>query len=169
MLWRSPPAPHRVIALVVVALAVPGCAWISRTTGMTTKDQARNQRAAKSVNAQIGAMRFADDFVEESVRATDELAGQVGNARMQIDILEWQLSQANAAKRLKRSQTACPCSLHTSIVTCAISSTRGLSTATQSRHRVNAGTGSRLDYETCGVSNAAAFIPSRALGRARST
>ena len=94
---RSPPAPHRAVALVVVALAVPGCAWISRTTGMTTKDQARNQRAAKSFNAQIGAMRFADDFVEESVHATDELAAQVGDPKLQVDILEWQLSQANAA------------------------------------------------------------------------
>jgi hypothetical protein len=94
---RSPPALHAAVALVVFALAVPGCTWISRTTGMTTKDQARNQRAAKSFNAQIGAMRFADDFVEESVRATDELTEQAGNAKMQIEILEWQLSQANAA------------------------------------------------------------------------
>ncbi len=84
----------------MVALTAPGCTWISRTTGMTTKNQARNEIAAKSFNAQVAAMRFADDFVDESVRATDELAEQVGNAKMQSDILEWQLSQANAAVQI---------------------------------------------------------------------
>lgn len=91
------PALHSAMALLVIALAVPGCAWISRTTGMTTKNQAREKIAAKSFNAQVGAMRFADEFVDHSVRATDELVERVGNAQMQIDILEWQLSQANAA------------------------------------------------------------------------
>ena len=94
---RSRPALHRAIALAVIALAVPGCTWISRATGMTTKNQARNQLATKSFNAQVAAMRFADEFVDHSVRATDELAEKIGNAQMRIDILDWQLSQANAA------------------------------------------------------------------------
>jgi hypothetical protein len=64
---------------------------------MTTKNQAREKMAAKSFNAQVGAMRFADEFVDHSVRATDELVERVSNTQMQSDILEWQLSQANAA------------------------------------------------------------------------
>ena len=97
---RSPPAPHRAIALAVVALAVPGCSWISRTTGATTRNQARTQIATRSFNTQVAAMRFADDFVDQSVRTTDTLAEQIGNAKMQTDILDWQLSQANAAVQI---------------------------------------------------------------------
>jgi hypothetical protein len=100
ILLRSPPAPHRAIALAVAALAVPGCAWLSRTTGMTTRNQAREQIATKSFNAQVAAMRYADNFVDQSVRATGELAEQIGDAQMQIDILDWQLSQANAAVQI---------------------------------------------------------------------
>jgi hypothetical protein len=97
---RSPPAPHRAIALAVAALAVPGCSWISRTTGMTTRNQAREEVAAKSFNGQVAAMRYADNFVDQSVRATGELAEQIGDTRMQVDILDWQLSQANAAVQI---------------------------------------------------------------------
>jgi hypothetical protein len=97
---RSPPAPHWAIALAVVALAVPGCSWISRTTGVTTRNQARTQVATRSFNTQVAAMRFADDFVDQSVRTTDTLAEQIGNAKMQTDILDWQLSQANAAVQI---------------------------------------------------------------------
>lgn len=78
-----------------LCLIVAGCSLVNRTT-----KQAEASAAIKAENSQIAAMRFADGFVDRMTRATDSLAEQLADPRKQVEILDWQLSQATAAVQI---------------------------------------------------------------------
>lgn len=78
-----------------LCLLLAGCSLVNRTT-----KQAEASAATKAENSQVAAMRFADGFVDRITRATDALAEQLADPQKQVEILDWQLSQATAAVQI---------------------------------------------------------------------
>ncbi len=78
-------------------LALTACGVIERITGEAARKQAREEEArAWSQTEQQKVMRFADEFVERVVRATEVLASGLDQSS-KVALYDWQLAQATAA------------------------------------------------------------------------
>ena len=89
------------VAVAVLALAATGCSYLEHIGGVASRKDARAAKAKDAaLTSQIAAMRFADEYVDRVARATDTLAAALPEAQSQIDILDWQFSQATAAVQI---------------------------------------------------------------------
>jgi hypothetical protein len=105
--YLAPALPGRAGFLAILScclaagLTLTGCGIIERLTGEAARKEARAEQARQRSEAlQQKVMRFADQYLEQMVRAMEPLADQAGRGEARVAILTWQLSNATAAVQI---------------------------------------------------------------------
>ena len=99
----------RLVLLLVLLTALPGCGVFERITGQAARKQAQAEEAKSRVQElQLNVMRFQDTYVEQLIWASDRMVretdkpgdDETARAELQLYVMTWQLEQATAAVQI---------------------------------------------------------------------
>jgi DNA-binding GntR family transcriptional regulator len=96
------------LALMLVAVALPGCGTWSRLTG---KDQEAQEQALLLEQMQQKCQRYADSYAGQVLETVGSMKSQASDPHAYHRLLAWQISQLNAAYTIATGPSPILCQL----------------------------------------------------------
>ena len=96
------------LALMLIAAALPGCGTWSRLTG---KDQEAHEQALRLEQLQQKCQRYADSYAGQVLETVGSMKRQTSDPQAYHRLLAWQMSQLNAAYTIATGPSPILCQL----------------------------------------------------------
>ena len=99
----------RLVLMLGLMIALPGCGVFERITGQAARKQAQAEEAkARVQELQLKVMRFGDTYIEQLIWASNRMVeetdkpgdDETARAELRLYVMSWQLDQATAAVQI---------------------------------------------------------------------